>query len=437
MSLCLTIISYHKITPGQCVEITLDQSEITVGRGQGNDWVLSDPERLVSLKHCVIKFVDGRYFVTDNSTNGVELVVAGIRLRRGNSEPLQDGEIIKIGGYEISAQISSEALCDFENSNIGTAHSFDALMAVAKSPSQKASDALLHSPVWSESPQETVPDLFDFLTPGSVPSITRSDHVPAEQHNFRPPTVSAIPGPAVIPEAFAGADLIPADWADLSADQVRAAPRPVMAQAICAPSPNAASPDVLTAFLRGAGLEKLRIDDARMPAQMELIGRSYRQLIEGLIDILRARSSLKGEFRLQQTMIRPLENNPLKFAPNTDEALLLLLRHGNRAFMDPDQAIDDCFNDLRTHQLAVMAGAEASITALLKRFEPARLEARMSDNGALSRLFGSRQAQCWQRFTELYAEISKEVEDDFSELFGREFARAYEQLNTQAKEALR
>ena len=57
------------------------------------------------------------------------------------------------------------------------------------------------------------------------------------------------------------------------------------------------------------------------------------------MDVLRARASLKGEFRMAQTMIQPVENNPLKFAPNVEEALLLLLRSGNQAFMPADQAI--------------------------------------------------------------------------------------------------
>ena len=74
-----------------------------------------------------------------------------------------------------------------------------------------------------------------------------------------------------------------------------------------------------------------------------------------------------------------------------------------------------------------MAGVEAAITALLKRFEPARLEERMGKPGALGSLFGSRQAQYWQQFTELYTQISREAEDDFQVLFGREFSRAYEE----------
>ena len=105
MSLCLTITSYHKITPGQCPEKSMDQGVMAIGRNSDNDWVLPDPERLVSSQHCVIQYKDGRYYLTDNSTNGVELVNAGIRMRRGNSEPLQDGELIRIGDYEIQARI--------------------------------------------------------------------------------------------------------------------------------------------------------------------------------------------------------------------------------------------------------------------------------------------------------------------------------------------
>jgi type VI secretion system protein len=78
---------------------------MAIGRGSENDWVLPDPERLVSTQHCVIQYKDGRYYLTDNSTNGVELVHAGIRLRRGSSEPLQHAELIRNGDYEIKARI--------------------------------------------------------------------------------------------------------------------------------------------------------------------------------------------------------------------------------------------------------------------------------------------------------------------------------------------
>ncbi|MCK3849313.1 type VI secretion system-associated FHA domain protein TagH [Pseudomonas synxantha] len=441
MSLCLTITSYHKITPGQCAEKSMDQGRIAIGRSSDNDWVLPDPERLVSSQHCVIQYKDGRYYLTDNSTNGVELVKAGIRMRRGNSEPLQDGELIRIGDYEIQARIDFNVQAVDSQPFAGESpNSFEALMGAVASP--PAPTPMIAPQFHGASSMETLPDLFDFLSPTAVPPPTVADHVPSEQHDFRPPAPVAVP---VVEKPVVQGAVIPEDWdlfgdAPAPAPVANAAPAPApIAPAPIAPPPvvepvalavaDAAQPtDLLQAFLRGAGLDQLRLDQADASAQMESIGRSYRLMVEGLIDVLRARASLKGEFRMQQTMIRPAENNPLKFAPNADEALLLLLRHGNQAFMAPDIAVRDSFDDLRAHQLAVMAGVEAAIKHLLARFEPAQLEERMGKPGGLSSIFnGSRQAQYWQQFTELYSNISREAQEDFQDLFGREFSRAYEE----------
>lgn len=486
MPLCLTITSYHKITPGQCSEKSMDQGVMAIGRNSDNDWVLPDPERLVSGKHCVIQYKDGRYYLTDNSTNGVELVKAGIRLRKGNSEPLQDGEVIRIGDYEIQARVDFSLPVTNSNPFAESPSSFEALMGQQSAPVHTPSIPVA-SPAQFQgaSSMDTMPDLFDFLAPSSIPPATQPDHVPAQQHDFRPPTPIPRPSPppVVEPVAMAGAPVIPEDW-DLFSDKpapvavahtpvapppvvepvaipvppVQVTPTPIPAPGINVfetsvpsepvPPPvarveppvaperpvDAAQPDLLQAFLRGAGLEQLRLDKAQAEAQMESIGRSYRLMVEGLIDVLRARSSLKGEFRIQQTMIQPVENNPLKFAPNVDEAMLLLLRHGNQAFMAPDAAVHDSFDDLRAHQLAVMAGVEAAIKHLLARFEPAQLEERMGKPGGLSSIFsGSRQAQYWQQFTELYSNISREAQEDFQDLFGREFSRAYEEHSTRQR----
>jgi type VI secretion system protein len=406
----------------------MNQGSMAIGRSSENDWVLPDPERLVSSQHCVIQYKDGRYYLTDNSTNGVELVNAGIRLRRGNSEPLQDGELIRIGDYEIQARLDFNVQAVDSQPFAGDSpNSFEALMgAVANTPAPVPVPVIAPQ-FQGASSMDTLPDLFDFLSPTAVPPPTVADHVPSEQHDFRPPTPVAVEKPVV------SGSVIPEDW-DLFGDAPAPAPTPVAppppppAPVIQPPPATEAQPDLLQAFLRGAGLDQLNLDKAQAEAQMENIGRSYRLMVEGLIDVLRARASLKGEFRMQQTMIQPAENNPLKFAPNADEALLLLLRHGNQAFMAPDAAVRDSFNDLRAHQLAVMAGVEAAIKHLLTRFEPAQLEERMGKPGGLSSIFnGSRQAQYWQQFTELYGNISREAQEDFQDLFGREFSRAYEE----------
>ncbi|MDT4824262.1 type VI secretion system FHA domain protein [compost metagenome] len=457
MPLRLTITSYHKLTPGQCAEMTLDQGELRIGRGTENDWVLPDPERLVSSRHCTIQFRDGTYYLTDTSTNGVLLVNSGLRMHRGNSEPLQDREVLRLGEYEILVQLEAVAP---GGATADPFTSFDALMSrqagtpdIAPAPQPAAPNVPASAHFQGRSSLDTKPDLFDFLAAPPVPPAPRPDHVPAERHDFRPPE-PVLPEPA-IPAESAQQPAIPMDW-DPFADAGRpasgvalpplppaeATPPAVPSEPVSPEPPKvtaalpqgerravpAGDSEALEAFLRGAGMDQLKVDRAEAAAQMEAIGRSYRLMVEGLLDVMRARSSLKGEFRMAQTMIRPVENNPLKFAPNVDEAMLLLLRHGNQAFMAPDRAIDESFEDLKAHQLAVMAGVQAAIKQLLSRFEPVELEARLNKPSGLSGLLpGGRQAQYWALFTELYATISKEAEDDFQDLFGREFSRAYEE----------
>jgi type VI secretion system protein len=472
MALQLVITSYHKITPGQCSEMTLRSGILKIGRGPDNDWVLPDPDKLISSQHCSIQYRDGIYLMTDNSTNGVELVTSGIRLRRGNSERINDGEVIRIGDYEICARINqTPEVC---NTSVSPSASFGAepISFEALMGGQQQAPAPVRMPAQFErgSAMDTLPDLFDFLAPGPVPPVTQPDHVPAQQHDFRPPVPSA-PPVTVAPAAPPPVGLIPEDWdllgtnpATTEAAESRSiepvvapsaapAPEPEIAPQALVPaaaepgspltveSPTTAQPtfkpqatpspagnDLLAAFLDGAGISHLRIDNQQAAAQMHSLGRSYRLMVEGMLDVLRARASLKGEFRIQQTLIQPLENNPLKFAPNADEALLLLLRGGNQAFMAPDQAVSDGFDDLKAHQLAVMAGMQAAIGQLLKRFEPAALEARLEHPGGLAGLLsGSRQVRYWQQFTELYGQIASEAQDDFQDLFGREFSRAYEE----------
>ncbi len=456
MPLRLIITSYHKLTPGQRADFELDRGELKIGRNPENDWVLPDPERLVSGQHCLIQLREGIYYLTDTSTNGVQLVNAGVRMHRGNSEALQDGELLRLGEYEILVQISAPAVSAMSGTSAQSSDPF-ASLALSSSPSPSPAPAETAPSATAQlraggSPLDTKPDLFDFLAAPAVPAPPQADHVPAERHDFRPPQPVAAPVPA---PPISAPPAIPADWDPFAEPGSTPAPAftpaPVPAPIPEIPAAAPTPPEVLAppvfappaaphsgqsgqgdaaleAFLRGAGLTQLRIDQGEALAQMEIIGRSYRRMVEGLIEVLRARASLKGEFRMAQTMIRPVENNPLKFAPNVEEALVLLLRSGNQAFMPADLAISESFDDLKAHQLAVMAGVQASIKHLLKRFEPAVLEARLTKPAGIGALLpGGRQAQYWELFTQLYAGISREAEDDFEELFGREFGRAYEE----------
>lgn len=216
-------------------------------------------------------------------------------------------------------------------------------------------------------------------------------------------------------------------------------PIPVLSQAIPPPLPASGlpgDPTLLAALLDGLGAGDLRIDRLT-PDMMRLLGQLLRESTRGAVELLAARAALKRELRAEVTMIVARENNPLKFSPSVEVALQHLMGPPAPGFMPAVPAVRDAFDDLRAHQIAVMAGMKAALDGVLHRFDPQQLEAKLTSRSALDSLIPStRKARLWELFTELFGQLTAEAQDDFDELFGKAFRRAYEaQLDRLANEA--
>jgi type VI secretion system FHA domain protein len=185
--------------------------------------------------------------------------------------------------------------------------------------------------------------------------------------------------------------------------------------------------DALQVFLQAAGLNETQIPPEAALALMKLLGGLYREIVQGLMDVLRARSDLKNEFRMRHTQISTKENNPLKFSGRLDEALEHLVFHRSSGYLSPEVAFQEAFQDIKDHQIAMVVGMRAAFESLLRRFDPELLESRIIKGKKIGHLVPlNRKANCWDRYKEWYAEISTAAEDDFQKLFGDEFTRAYE-----------
>ena len=71
MPLTLKIISSQKDVLGPEGIHVFSVHGGTIGRSPDNDWVLSDPKRIISGHHCDIVYRGGSYWLRDTSTNGV------------------------------------------------------------------------------------------------------------------------------------------------------------------------------------------------------------------------------------------------------------------------------------------------------------------------------------------------------------------------------
>jgi type VI secretion system protein len=204
--------------------------------------------------------------------------------------------------------------------------------------------------------------------------------------------------------------------------------RPAHAQAQPEPAPPRAEGGLEVAvreIAAGAGIPDLRVPPDQREAFCRLLGSLLREIVSGLVEVLRSRAEIKSQFRIQATVIRPKENNPLKLAVQVDEALEHLLTPTNNAYLPPMEAAEEALADIKAHQLAVMAGMQVALSSLLKQFEPGSLEKYFDAQGGKGML-ESKKAWYWEQYMKLYSTIIANAEDNFQELFGEEFAKAYQ-----------
>ncbi len=160
----------------------------------------------------------------------------------------------------------------------------------------------------------------------------------------------------------------------------------------------------------------------------QLIGEMTRESISGLLQILRARNSIKNEFRIAVTTIQPRENNPIKFATDVDDALELLFVRSSKGYKPPVESVQDSFESIMDHQVAILAGIRAAFKSLLSRFDPLQLEQQFERLGKTGGILpGMKGAKCWSAYDDFYQDLIGNFENSFQNLFGDEFVQAYEE----------
>jgi type VI secretion system FHA domain protein len=178
------------------------------------------------------------------------------------------------------------------------------------------------------------------------------------------------------------------------------------------------------AFLQGAGVPGVEVS----PELAREFGEVLRVVIAGLMETMRARERIKGEFRLRATTFKAADNNPLKFSANLEDALHNLLVKRNAAYLAPVAAFEDAFRDVRNHQMAMLAGVRVAYEAMLAQFDPERLQAefdRQLKKGG--RLGAPARLKYWELYRERFRDRVRDADSCFRNLFGDEFAKAYEE----------
>lgn len=383
MELVFEMLNTKQFVPSELCQRTFKQAGGVIGRGDDCDWIIPDRKRHLSSHHAVISYRDGAFYLTDTSSNGIQVSDSGARLRKGEAVRIEHGSLYVLGDFEIRARlIRDPAVFDVE---VGRPQAASSIIP---------DDAFLDlDPLNALDQQERVySEIEELISPRTVIQDTRqrADYARIDMESLMVPELVEAP---------------------LAAEPV--ASRVVERQ----------SEGFWEQFGVALGVDLKDLGHDAKEALALNAARLLKQSIGGLKQSLRTRSELKNELRLAQTLVQGTHKNPLKFAVDAGEALDILLQPNKPGQMPAGQAISRAFRDLQAHQVALLTASRAAVRSTLEHFSPQQLTLRFErDNKPLLATSGSR----WRAYGRYHQALRQD--DDWSErLLARDFAQAYEE----------
>jgi len=486
MELKVEVLAYKGRPPLKQLSVSFQREKGTIGRSPDNDLHLTDPDLIISSKHASILFEGNSYHIQDHSTNGTVLSTAGLELH-DNRHSLKDGDELEIGEYRLKINIDdgygqqaySPELSPFEidqgdvqdpvtTESLGSSslfsssgqtnevkppEVFDSHMTTVDhyeppsvEPSFTERAVFDHKPSSSQMPPEDFnpEDLLSLLGGQNVtdqnsepliPPITQVEHGPApdaDSSNFdslefessmenikNPSHLSREQSPPPREVRAERSDPQSHNHESLQNDSTKNATEPQS-------EPATSNPELTQVLLESLGIiDGKQIPSEEIPELIQTVGVVFRELIEGLRTVLRARAESKAQITgIMMTMVEIERNNPLKFSPTVEDAIKLLLLDRKSGFLDPVSSIRDGYEDVKNHQLAVSAGVQATLQKLLNYLDPHNFEKK----GIMGK------AHSWEAYTKAYNDIVKETPKTF---FDQEFAKAYQAFMWEINDAKR
>ncbi|WP_282344088.1 type VI secretion system-associated FHA domain protein TagH [Pseudomonas sp. PS02288] len=383
MELVFDMVGTQQFAPGLLTSKTFKQAGGIIGRADNCDWVIPDRKRVLSGCHAQVSYRDGAFYLTDTSSNGIQLKDNGASLGKGQPQRIEHGAVYCLGDYEIRARLVQDP-ASFEG-DVGRPQPAGSIIP---------DDAFLDlDPLTALDQQERIYAEVDELA-----ALTRPQPPAAQQRDYARIDTESLPIPALVPAVAA----------------------------VAAPT-TAAPPTFPESFweryARALGVDLAGLDDVQREALVLRTARLLRQSIAGLQQSLSTRRELKKELRLPLTTVQPTGNNPLKNDPDGQSALTALLRESGPGQLSAEQAINRGFRDLQAHQVALLAASRTALKSQLELLSPEQLALRFEREGKSP--FATAGAR-WRAYGRLHRVIRQD--DEWSErLFAGDFAKAYEE----------
>lgn len=437
MKITLQISNYDQLADGGPTFFAADALGFEIGREAQRDWTLPDPERVISGRHCEVKFQNDQYFLSDVSTNGTFLNGATSRMKSPHA--LRDGDAFQIGPYLITTRIEER-------------------LPSSTSPFEEPPTPPAGGPVSETYNQDIWADPSD----AAPPSMDKRTFMAGDDGGYDPdfhlspfgaPEMQTTPSHPNPPEGAAPAPLTPQPTAQspfntpepvapntpFAPDQVPQEPKPEGFHAVPAGTsplqvqPHAAAPQsgspgagnnaaLLQILAAAAGIPEAAIENRPAEDVARELGEIVKIASSEVSMLLKARAAAKNLSKSsQRTVLSTTDNNPLKFVPTVEEALGIMIGRNRSGYLDGPASFQQAFDDLKKHEFATFSAMQQALHRLVEELSPDQIETRVS-----SSKFASKKSKAWEELVSVWDEKRNKSENGILDVFMMYFSEAYD-----------
>ncbi|MBR0936619.1 type VI secretion system-associated FHA domain protein TagH [Bradyrhizobium jicamae] len=418
MALRLTIENVDKLPDGGPISfVATGTRSIDIGRDNHLDWTLPDPTKYISAKHCEIHCRGNAYWLNDVSTNGTFVNGSDHRVR--SPYELKDRDRLLIGHYIIGVSIDPAEVAAGPRCSAIAGRAVQPQLDIWSSDSVSVPPAV-HAPVAAAIAPN--PGLGGFVDRDA--SLERDARFRVQTRKAGGDAAGEWNDGDLSPAGEVGeAQLatpgresrdenpsIALQQAVSTGGPQRPVQRPRQDEAQPVSSPGLASAHRSEAsdhrdFMRRVAHAASIREDAFAGQDAEQLAEQLGELVQlsvaNLIVLLQARNEAKRLTRTaSHTMVQATENNPLKFSPNAQEAMMVLFGPKSRSYLDARSAFEQGFNDLKLHHAKTYAAMRYAASKLIAELDPTKIAKEASERGGLLDKVWSRKSRLWNVYRE-------------------------------------
>ena len=436
MKLKITVQNVQQMQPALPVSCTFSQRGGIIGSDGEITWQVQDLSRSIPENAARIVVIDGHFTIESFEQAKIYINGATAPLVTGRVVILSDKDQLQIGELKCLIEVASqdqesrqavESMSSFviQNSDAGEALSID-----GKLESASTVDETLK--------QERIPDPLDALdSKGETLRVVDPVAVLDERHNraeavvredksfqaesTRPDGANTARASVMLrkvkqdrygfEEEVGSGDNFERQRAEIDVD-------------------NAVDHVALRPLTRALGLPLGDMSTDQAAHMLADIGGALRAAVGGVNAIYRSRAARNSRFPLTTLHFHAIEDNPLRFSQNTDEALHAMFAKRGAVHLSAPAAMQEAVRHFNVHQSASEQATNKALDAVLSALMPAILERRFraySPDGG-PKEGENKDAWCWDMYKAYFSELKSQRQQGLQMLFWEVFQHEYQRI---------